>query len=231
METLSDSCNSKGTDAAVHLLPERDSFFPDGRRTCKSLSLRPDPTQREGRKTSARHRLLHACARSAIIAFACVGNVLAAGGTVNVYFPRTDEGTVMSDSFIAATTTQYEATVTQSPFFSNTYGIAIKGFHPDYVPPPLPSVPPEVATLESITRDLTTISTWTYVYGWADGAERERKSNAEIIESYVVECSSPSYFGASPSTWSEGTCNTALAGPLQDIYEKSLVVPVVPMQE
>lgn len=201
-----------------------DSFLPRQPESRKPVFMRARDKYGEG-KRSAVLRLLYAFAISGFIQASLALPVLAAGYTINVYIADSPEAASIKDSFIARTTDFFDATVKQSTFFTNTFSVNVKGLNPGYVPP---APDPGIATLETITRDLTAISTWTYVYGWADGTERERQSNADILGSYIVECSSPAHFGVDPDAeWSEGTCNTALMGPIQDIYEKSLEIPVI----
>ena len=73
--------------------------------------------------------------------------------------------------FIASTTNQYDATITPSPYFANTYSISIKG-KKDYTPPVVSS---PILTGTAFRE--------CFVHGFVFGMESERKDDLRIIDS------------------------------------------------
>lgn len=144
----------------------------------------------------------------------------AATYTVNTYL-NSDE---LSKDLIAATTNQYVATV-KPGLLPNMFSITVTGKNPSYQPP---SVSTSIITLDAITRQLTTISTWTYVYGWADGREYTRDEFLNQVGRFAINCSSASYFGVSTTTWNQAVC-TQTVFALYDYLNYEVKIPTVPV--
>jgi hypothetical protein len=159
----------------------------------------------------------NACAVSALLCL--VSPLWAANSTVNVYVP-----TDIANDLIASTTSQFLGTLKPSTFFSNTFSFTITGRNPDYKPPQVSS---GTASVRDLLNTIVTISTSTYPYGWSDGMEYGRWVDLGRVSYYVVNCSTPSVFGASTTTWNAGVCNDALSRVHQDIYELNLATPTV----
>lgn len=143
--------------------------------------------------------------------------VCSAQATVNVSFSGT-QAAVLQQEFISATTGQYLSTLTPNPFFKDTYSLTITGKNPAYQPSvcPTPGVSP----------------TTPFEYGWGFGVEAGEKISMNRISNYILNCSTPAYFGASTTTWSAGSCSTALMAAESDIYSLQFstppVLPVMP---
>ncbi len=157
----------------------------------------------------------NACAVSALLCLA--PSVWAANTTVNVYVPAD-----ISADLIASTTAQFLGVLKPSAFLPNTFSLTISGRNPNYKPQPA-----ETASVKDLLNTIVTISTATYPYGWADGMEYGRWVDLGRVSYYVVNCSTPSVFGGSTTTWNAGVCNDALSKVHQDIYDLNYATPTV----
>lgn len=157
-----------------------------------------------------------------LIVVAILAPVNAAVQTINV---RTSTATVNSQAlakdFIAATTTQFDAQVVAG-YFADSWTLTIKSRKG----PPPPSL--QVITLDTVTNKLVKISSDSYVYGYMDGMVTERNKDLDLIASYIVNCSSPSYFAnSSTATWSPSACNVSLGNASNKIYTQFFSTPTV----
>lgn len=116
-------------------------------------------------------------------------------------------------SFIATTTNTYQATVSTNPFFANTFSMVIYGPNPSYNPPP---------TNADLLNNIVTVDSFTYVYGWADGASYQQYRDANAAGDFIVNCDSPTYWSAPIDTT---TCYAVLGIMENFIYEESLSTP------
>ena len=105
--------------------------------------------------------------------------------------------------FIAATTTQFDATLFVNPFFSGTYQVQLNGLNPNYNPP---------LTEEDLLNEIVTFSTHTYKYGFSDGMDTQRQTDESISSEVGINCSSPSSFG-----WQTASVSTTTSSCISDI--------------
>lgn len=120
----------------------------------------------------------------------------AGAGNINVYlFPGTDPS--LEQQFLGSTTSQFQTTVATSPYFPGEYILSISGVNPSYVP----SVPSQVVLdTGSFVQMVLYNSTYTFTIGWAYGMLYERNHDADHIQTFISECSTPSYFNDPSST-------------------------------
>lgn len=116
-------------------------------------------------------------------------------------------------SFLAATTNQFLATVTANPLAANTYAVKLFAPNPAYNAPP--------STLEQALSLGSTI----YVYGWADGQSYQQHVHHNLVETYMVNCSTP--IGFATSTWDISTCQAVTGAIDEAIFQESLSTPTV----
>jgi hypothetical protein len=165
------------------------------------------------------------CAVFALCSFTCLAMLSEAQATVNVYFSTSTPS--LQAEFIANATNQYDATLTPSPYFPGTYTITIKGKNPNYNPPS-PSTP--TVNAAQLLNALVQVSSTSYPYGWVDGQRYERYNDLQMLQSYVVQCSSPTSFSlvqATTTTWNAATCGDALWNLYYVIYQQNFAVPPV----
>lgn len=144
-----------------------------------------------------------------------------------VVVPSTSAPQGIEQTFIAATTTQFEATLFVNPLFAGTYQIQLLGPNPAYNPP---------VTDADLLQALVTIDSYTYVYGWADGMRYERGHDLGYFTApagqigmpnggFFVNCSSAPYFNV-PAIDST-TCQGVLATVYNFIYQQNFSTPTV----
>lgn len=146
-----------------------------------------------------------------------------AKATVNVSFSASVPATTQTE-FIANTTNQYFCTLTKSPFFSNTYSLTISSKNSTYQT--------STTTVDSnkIVSNFIMFATTTYLYGWVDGQSYERDHTLGMLGSYMVNCSTPSYFyniQSTSSAWHLGTCLDSLSTLNNAIYQQNFSTPTV----
>lgn len=162
-----------------------------------------------------------------VISCALFAGPAESAGTINTYFSSSAPASLMAD-FLASTTNQYLGSLVPSPYFANTYSLTLSGKNPNYFPPvvPAPSTPTVNAT--QLLQALVDVSTSTYIYGWADGVDNERKRDTGFINNFLVNCSSAPYFKAPVAGWSISVCTTTLATAYNFIYQQSFSTPIAP---
>lgn len=208
----------------VHLLHKASSFIHRITRYGSALLVRRQ-NPRSPVSNKAFRRFLCASAGCFGLIFFFKSEVRAATYAVNIQISTAAINPVeLQTGLINGLTNQYLSSLTASTAFPGTYTLKVFGPNLAYQPP---TVSTTVATLDSITKQLTKISTWTYVYGWADGEDYQRQIDMGIISDYILNCSTPSFFGASTTTWSPGTCGTALMQPQLDIYNLQFSTPTL----
>lgn len=131
----------------------------------------------------------------------------------------------LQKELIAYTTTYYSGTLTPSIAFPGNFYFKVTGKKGSLPPGPIPI---HTLDLGDITKRLEAISSTTYVYGWADGAEGERARDLTTIENYATNCSSSPYFNV-PSTapWDAGVCGASLGNAYNAIAIQNLSAPPV----
>jgi hypothetical protein len=124
----------------------------------------------------------------------------------------------IEQQFIASSTAQYQMDYFKNPLASNTYTLKLYGTNPNFnPPPPLPS---------TLQQSLALAST-VYVYGFASGMAYERSVDTSMISSYLVNCSSAGYFGASTGSWNTSSCSQALMAAEEAIFSLATSTPPV----
>ena len=94
--------------------------------------------------------------------------------TLNVYLSTTATPSLQS-TFMADATNQYEG-ILKPGLFYGSWSLTISSKKPSF---PLPS--PVVVTLDTIANKLITISSDTYLYGFANGMVRERADDYNLV--------------------------------------------------
>lgn len=158
----------------------------------------------------------------ALLGFSSTGIQAAAQVTINVYTATNAANpAALAAQFLADTTNQYNATLAPG-VFANSYKLTLS----DKKNVPV-NLDPNTQALQNVTKQLVSISSDTFVYGYADGMDYERKIAIGRISNYTVNCSTPSVFGASTTTWNESVCTTALVTAESDIYNLKFSTPTV----
>lgn len=157
-------------------------------------------------------------------------------GAVNAYFSGSEADSLQSE-LIAHATNQYQATVTKSPYFNNSWTLNVSGRNP--TPPPVQSAPKDwqtqlditTTTLSALLPELIKVSTDTYFYGWTDGVMYERNDNLYTADQYYIKCSSQTHFNNYPSTgpWNASVCQWIITTIFQSIMNKSFPPPTPPV--
>lgn len=121
----------------------------------------------------------------------------------------------LAAELLATTTTQYVAGYADSPYAQNTTIVTVTKKNPNYIPP---SVSTTTIAVNEIIKKLVVISTWTYVYGWADGMDNARKVDLSILSEGVKHCDSFAYFDSIVTImWSKQECIDTLMAMSSDI--------------
>lgn len=127
-------------------------------------------------------------------------------------------------AFLAATTTQFQASLITNPLFPGTYQVKLFGPNPNYNPP---IINPIDAT--SVVNTFVSQSTTTYLYGWRDGAVYFQDSEVNVIgQQFGVNCSSPTAFQeiqTTTKTWSMATCQDVVTNIINQIFQLQLSTP------
>ena len=117
----------------------------------------------------------------AATAFLCVVRAQAASVTI------TGPANLQAD-IIAISTSTYIATITPSAFFAGSYTVNLVSKKPA-VPPVCPACPPAICDLDKDIALMVQNSTYTYVYGFANGQAYERYTDLNTIWNLAVACS------------------------------------------
>lgn len=142
--------------------------------------------------------------------------------TLSVLFSTSTPQAATQKDFLASTTNQFNVDLFKTPWGSDTYNLTIKGKNPNYLPPVKSTMSVDATALLAA---LVATSTSTYVYGWANGVEYERKKDVQSIGNYIINCSSPTFFDGLELGWNSATCTTALQAIQKFIYQQSFSTP------
>lgn len=125
----------------------------------------------------------------------------------NVYTPTPE----LQAQFNADTTTQYQATLTHN-LASDTITVLSRN-------------PPKKEASGDLTKaveSLVAVTTWSYVYGFANGMTTERGIDLDTFSGFLVACSTPSYFVYSDSaSWNTATCRVILNNMMEHISKRT----------
>jgi len=143
------------------------------------------------------------------------------------YTVVTSTSPALEQAFLAATTTQFNVSITSNPFFANTYQVKLLGTNPNYILPGqvAPSAP---AQIDQDVALMVGISSFTYPYGWAAGMTCERSNDLDLLGQYFVNCSSVTAFEhvySTTGTWNPGTCSDTLMTLNDAIFQQNLSTP------
>jgi hypothetical protein len=132
-------------------------------------------------------------------------------------------------SFLASTTAQFQAILTPNPFASNTYAVNLFGFNPNYVAPGqiVPSAP---CQLDQDISNMVANSTWTFVYGFADGMTYQQNQETGVVGYFGNLCRSATYFNlieSSTKTFSAATCSDVIETIENQLFNLSVSTPIV----
>lgn len=105
-------------------------------------------------------------------------------------------------------------TTALNPFFPDT--LKIYGPNPLYNPP---------VTNADLLNAIMTVDSYTYVYGWAQGMQYERNTDIGTLDDFVMNCSSPTFFGVVAIDTT--TCVTVLEKLGDDIYTQNFSTPTI----
>lgn len=139
--------------------------------------------------------------------------------TTVVLSPSTPE--TIESELIADLTNQFNIQLTVNPYFPNTYQLTVLGVNPAYNPQP---------TNADLLNAVVTVDSYTYVYGWADGAENQNTISESMIANYYVNCSTPTAFNlaqSTVSTFSAATCQDVTQTIFNSLYQLQLSTPPV----
>jgi hypothetical protein len=139
----------------------------------------------------------------------------------------------LEKTFLTATTSQFLANVVPNPFASNTYSAVLFGLNPNYVAPGqlVPSAP---CQLDQDISSLVQASTWTYIYGWRDGATYLEQSEIGVVATMGNLCQNATNFAlisATTSTWNKATCLDTINAFLNQLYAVNTGTPTVILGE
>lgn len=121
----------------------------------------------------------------------------------------------LEQSFIAATTAQFQAVVTSNPLVSNTYSIKLLGVNPYYN---APEAPPS-----NLEQSLSLGAT-VYAYGFGAGQGYDQHVQLGIVGNFAVNCSTPI---PDVPTYDPATCQAVTGAISNAIYLQSLSTPTV----
>ena len=124
--------------------------------------------------------------------------------------------------FIAATTTQFNATVTTNPFFAGTFSVTLYGPNPSYNAPIT-----NTQLLQQIDLDsqyMATVDSYTYANGWGNGESYQQYQDININDGFIVNCDSPTAWNVAIDTT---TCYAVLNAMQGSLYQESLSTPTV----
>lgn len=127
----------------------------------------------------------------------------------------------LENAFLAATTTQFTATVVSNPFFANTYQVLLQDYNPGYTKP---------VTMQELLNSLVTVDSYTYVYGWADGESYDRTQTIGHVAQKSNLCASATNFQlieSGTATFNSATCHDVLGTILNDLYLLEFSSPTV----
>jgi hypothetical protein len=135
----------------------------------------------------------------------------------------------VEQDFLAATTTQFLSTVVPNPFFPNTQSVALFGLNPNYVAPGqlVPSLP---CNLDQDVATLVSVTTQTFVYGWASGMVYQTQAEEGFVGSMGDLCQGATNFtlsAASTTTWNTATCQDVVSNIEDQLFNLSLSTPPV----
>ena len=125
----------------------------------------------------------------------------------------------IESAFLANATNYFSADLIENPLFPNTYQLNIKGLNPSYVP---------TASVQQLLDTITTISTQTYVYGFADGMTYQQTIEEGSIGFRGNLCDSATSFmlnQSTTSTFDKNTCSDVINTILNDLFQMSLSTP------
>lgn len=74
---------------------------------------------------------------------------------------------------------------------------------------------------------MTTVASFTYTNGWADGASYQQFQDYNTAGQFLVNCSSPTYFPNPSLSWDLGTCQAVVAALYSYIYDVHTGTPTV----
>ena len=168
---------------------------------------------------------------STLLTFALLSGIADRATAYTVVTVGTGTPTSVETTLVSFATNYFQTTFVKNPLAANVYQITLWGLSPAYQPP----VPQSVVSIDTTTwttniNALTAISTWTYVYGFADGMSYQQKCEIGVIGSYGNLCSSPTNFmliNATTATWNKATCNDLVATFINQLYSLSVSTPVV----
>jgi hypothetical protein len=127
----------------------------------------------------------------------------------------------LETSLIAATTNQYNATLTVNPFFSGTYQIELIAPNPNYNPP---------VSNQDLLDALVTVDSYTYTSGWADGESYQEFKQWNVTASYGNLCNGATNFNlvqTTTGTFDQGTCQDVVGTIANIIFNLQADTPTV----
>jgi hypothetical protein len=116
---------------------------------------------------------------------------------------------------------RYNFKIDTNTFVGNTYTAILYGTNPSYNPQP---------TNMDLLNAIVTVDSWTYVAGWANGESYQQFTDGNIIDSYLVNCSTPTLFllnQTSSTTFDPATCQDVLSTISDIIFNESASTPTV----
>lgn len=191
-----------------------------------STSLSP-MVRRSNDRLSVSLRRLHAWKFIAVFVLSCYCKV---GNAFEQIVISTGAPQGTEAQFIASMQAQWNVKVISNPLASNTYGITLYGPNPSYNPPIT-----NAQLMQQIDLDaqyIENVDSYTYVYGWADGESYQQSETSNMLQNFMVQCSTPSVFVDtktinSNNPWNSTECQEVLNAALQDNFDLSLSTPTI----
>lgn len=139
----------------------------------------------------------------------------------------------VENNFIAATTSYFSASLQSNPLAANTYTLTLWGGQR----PGQATVVFSTMSFVTMTNQMITNSSYTYLYGWSDGSQYTRGQDSQLVSFDWSGCKSTMTFAIPPpnistSTWTvpkidSTTCSFLLSYESNKIFGLSFSTPTI----
>lgn len=134
----------------------------------------------------------------------------------------------LEDQFISAVSAEFNVRVVKNPLASGVYTMTLYGPNTNYAPPLTAT-----QLLQQINLDaqyMANVDKDSYPTGWGDGESYQQFVTSNMIQNFMVQCSTPSVFvnaTIDTTTWSSDQCQEVLNAALQQNFNLSLSTPTI----
>jgi hypothetical protein len=159
-----------------------------------------------------------------ILAFSCVG----VQASVNIYFAASAPPS-LQNNLIAGLTTQYNAQVTLSPYFANTYTVTISSANPAGTCGAT-TVITQPCELDQDISNMIAVSTYTGVYMFGSGMVYQQDQQEDFVGEMNNLCGSATSYTliqSSTGTFSKATCQDVTGTIEDELFNEQLSTPTV----